>query len=66
MLFKKNENLIKGELKVHYSLMKYTKKGYYDILTDIIENFILVQLMGYFGNVNHDISVVGCWIFDSN
>ena len=38
----------------------------YNILIDISENFILVQLMDYLGNVNHAISVVGYWIFDSN
>ena len=45
--------------------MKYKKKGYYDILTDISENFTLVQLMVSLGNVNHAISVVGYCIFDS-
>ena len=38
----------------------------YKILEDISENVTLVQLMGSLGNVNHDISVVGNWIFDSN
>ena len=40
--------------------------GYYDILTYISEHVNLVQLMGSLGNMNHAISVVGCWIFDSN
>ena len=62
----KNENKIKGELKLYYSLKKYKNKGSYDILTDISENFTLVQLMDSLGNVNHAISVVGCWICDSN
>ena len=57
---------MKGEPKVHYRLVKYEKKGYYDILTEISEHVTLVQLMYYLGNVNHAISVVGCWIFDSN
>ena len=57
---------MKGEPKVHYSLVKYKKKGYYVIMKDIIEHVNLVQLMGSLGNVNHAISVVGCWIFDSN
>ena len=30
------------------------------------ENVTLVQLMDYLGNVNHDISVFGYWIFESN
>ena len=51
---------------MHYSLRKYKKKGSYDILTDISENVTLVQLMDSLGNVNHDINVVGYWIFDSD
>ena len=51
---------------MHYSLVKYKKKGSYDILTEISENVTLVQLMDYLGNANNDISVVGYWIFDSN
>ena len=57
--------LIKGEPKVHYILKKYKKKGSYDILIDMSENFTLVQLIDYLGNVNHAISVVGYWILDS-
>ena len=38
----------------------------YKILEDISENFTLVQLMDSLGNVNHAISVVGNWIFESN
>ena len=51
---------------MYYSLSKYKQKGYYDILKNIGENFILVQLMDSLGNVNNTISVVGWWIFDSN
>ena len=40
--------------------------GSFDILMDISEHFTLLQLMDYLGDVNHDSSVVGCWIFDSN
>ena len=57
---------IKGEPRVYYSLRKYKKMGSYDILTDISEHVTLFQLMDYLGNVNHAISVVGYWIFDSN
>ena len=60
----KNEK--KGELKVYYSLIKYNNKGSYDILTDISENFTLVQLIDSLGNINRAISVVGYWIFESN
>ena len=40
--------------------------GSYDILKGISEHVILAQLMYSLGNMNHDISVVGYWIFDSN
>ena len=51
---------------MYYSLRKYKKKGPYDILTDISENFTLVQLMDSLDDLNHDISVVRYCIFDSN
>ena len=35
-------------------------------MEDISANVTLVQLMDSLGNVNHAISVVGSWIFDSN
>ena len=35
-------------------------------MEDISENVTLVQLMNSLGNVNHAISVVGNWIFESN
>ena len=35
-------------------------------MEDISTNFTLVQLMDSLGNVNHAITVVGNWIFDSN
>ena len=40
--------------------------GDYKILEDISANVTLVQLMDLIGNVNHAISVVGNWIFNSN
>ena len=40
--------------------------GEYKILEDISANVTLVQLMDSLVNVNHAISVVGNWIFDSN
>ena len=51
---------------MHYKLIKYKKKGEYKILEDISANVTLVQLMDSLGNVNHAISFVGNWIFDSN
>ena len=35
-------------------------------MKNITANVTLVQLMDPLGNVNHAISVVGSWIFDSN
>ena len=61
----KNKNKNKGEPKVHYILMKYKKKESYDTMSDMSENFTLFQFMNYLGDVNHAISVVGYWIFDS-
>ena len=40
--------------------------GDYKILEDISANVTSVQLMDSLGSVNHDISVVVSWIFDSN
>ena len=57
---------MKGEPKVHYSLVKYKKEVYYDALKDISEKVTLVKLMYSLGNVNNAISVVGYRIFDSN
>ena len=65
MIFWKTKK-IQGKPKVYFSLRKYKKKGSYDILTYISEHFTLVQLMDSLVNVNHDISAVGYWIFDSS
>ena len=62
MLYRKRN---KVETRVHYKLMKYKKIGEYEILEDISANVTLVQFMGSLVNVNHAISVVGSWIFDS-
>ena len=64
IFWKKIKNI--GEAKVHYNLIKYKKKGVYKFYEDISENITLVQLIDSLGNVNHAISVLGYWIFDSN
>ena len=46
--------------------MKYTQTGSYNSFKDITENIILFHLIDLLGNVNHVISVVGYWIFESN
>ena len=61
----KNQKRNKGEPKVHYNLMKYNKMREYKKLEDISANVTLFRLMDSLGNVNHDISVVGNWIFES-
>ena len=61
-----NKKRNKGETRVHYQLIKYKKMGDYEILENISANVTLVQLMDSLGNVNHDISVFGSWIFESN
>ena len=35
-------------------------------MTDISEHVTLIQLIVYWGNINHDISVFGYWILYSN
>ena len=61
-----NNRINKVESRVHYQLIKYRLMGEYKILEDISANVTLFQLMDSLGNVNHAISVVGNWIFDSN
>ena len=61
----KNKKINKGKPKLHYTLMKNKKMREYKILEDIGENVTLVQLMDSLENVNHAISVVWNWIFDS-
>ena len=60
-----NNKRNKGEAMVHYKLIKYKKKREYKFLEYISANVTLVQLMDSLVNVNHAISVVGNWIFDS-
>ena len=54
------------ENHLRYNRDKWKKKGDFDILNKISENVILVQLMDNLGNVNHAISILGQWIFESN
>ena len=54
-------------LSLKQYLLQWDRKiGSYDILIDISEHVTIFKLMGSLGNVNHDIIVVGYWIFDSN
>ena len=56
----------KGEQSLGYNPKIQNKKGAFNILNDIRENVTLVKLMDTVGNVNHAISIVRSWIFDSN
>ena len=62
----KNKKRNVGEARVKYNLIKYKKMHEYNFLGNISENFTLVQFMDSLGNVNHSISVVGNYIFESN
>ena len=48
------------------------KEGYqhlcykFDILNDISDHMTLVKLIDTAINVNHAVSIIGCWIYDSN
>ena len=55
-----------GEHHLRYNLNKWVKKCTFDIMNNISENVTLVQLMNNLGNLNHDISIEGYWIFGSN
>ena len=52
--------------RIHYNIKNWKKKGRFDIIQDISENINLVHFMDTVGNVNHAVSIVGHWIFDSN
>ena len=61
-----NNKINRGKARVHYKLIKYKKMGDDESLENISANVTFVQLMDSLVNVNHAISVVGSWIFDSN
>ena len=61
-----NRRKIKGEQNLRYNLTIWRENDTFDILNDISEFFTLVQLMDSLGNMNHAISILGHWIFDSN
>ena len=44
----------------------FNQKSYINILKYIREHVTLVEFMDSLGNLNHSISVVGYWIFESN
>ena len=62
----KSRRKIKVEQNLQYNLTIWNKNDAFDILNDISEDITLVQLMESPENVNHNISIVGYWIFYSN
>ena len=61
-----NRMKIKGEHRLRYNLKVWHKNDSFDMLKNISEYVTLVHLMNSLGNLNHSISIVGSWIFDSN
>ena len=57
---------IKDEQRLRYNMKIWHKNDAFDILKKISESLTLVQLLDSLGNVNHAISIVGYWVFDSN
>ena len=62
----KNRRRIKVQQNLRYNMTIWKKNDAFDILNEISKDVILVQLMNSLGNLNHAISIVGHWIFDSN
>ena len=61
-----NRRKIKGEQNLRYNMKIWNKNDYFDILQNISEYVTLVRSMDSPRNVDHDISILGYWIFDSN
>ena len=61
-----NISKIKGEYNLRNNLKVWQKNDAFGILNKVSEYVTLVHLMGSLGNLNHAISIVGYWIFDSN
>ena len=57
---------IKNKFRLRYNLKIWHKKDYFDIPNNVSESANLLQLTESLLNVNHAISIVGYWIFDSN
>ena len=62
----KNRRKIKDEPNLQYNLTICKKNYDFGILNNIGGDLTLLQLMASLVNVNHDISIVGYWIFYSN
>ena len=62
----KNRMHIKGGQRLRYNLKVSQKNDAFYILKNISEYVTLIQIMDSLGNFNCAISIVGCWVFDSN
>ena len=62
----KKRRIMKIEQIPQYNLTTWKKNDAFDILNDISEDVTLVQLTDSLVYVNHAISILGNWIFDSN
>ena len=40
--------------------------GEFDIFNEISDHVMVVQLIDNAGKANHVVSIIGCWIYDSN
>ena len=61
-----NRSKSKDEHNLKYNLKVWHKNDVFDIINNVSEYVTLVQLMESLVNVNHAISIVGYWIFDSS
>ena len=64
IMFDKVRN--KGEQCLRCKPEEWNKEGTFYVVNNISEHVTLVQLMYSLGNVNHTVSLVGKWIFNSN
>ena len=61
-----DKEINKGKQHLRYKLEQWNREGNFGTINNISEHFTLVQIMDSIGNVNHAVSVVSKWIFDSN
>ena len=57
---------IKGEHNLRYNIKVWHKNDAFDILNKVSKYVTLVHLTDSLGNLNHAISILGYWVFDSN
>ena len=55
-----------GDQHICYKVIKQKKVDEFDLLNDIRDHVMLVQLINTSGNVNHVVSIILCWIYDSH